>query len=184
MAIFCSIFTLCCLTSIVLVSGSDAAAAAAVPTTTTDLATKVCRTTSNYAFCHNAIYSDPRAAGADQYFLSYVALRQAHLNATETLDYITSKLKSMKAGQGSGLLRGLRKCEGYYQEAIRTLTEMMGNLDSETFYGLDKLSIDVEGSIRACEASRGEGSDLSKRNEDLIKLSDICHAVSKLYTYH
>ncbi|KAK4434747.1 hypothetical protein Salat_0637600 [Sesamum alatum] len=165
-------FILC---SVLLVSGTAASGAG-----TTELATQICRNTSSYAFCQEAMYSDPRAVGADRYLLAYIAYRQAYLNATETADYIASELKS---GGASG---SLRKCLGYYEEAIRRLAEMLGNLDSETFYGLDQLSIDVENSVRGCEASVGNSpspSPLSKRNDDLIKLSNICLVVSKLYIY-
>ncbi|KAI3466474.1 hypothetical protein Pfo_023137 [Paulownia fortunei] len=170
MAIFGSVplftFILSCLTSMLFLSGAAAG--------TTDLATQVCRNTTNYAFCRDVIYSDPHSVGADQDFLAYIVFRQAYFNATNTQDYITSELKSMEAGRKSGKLTGLRKCQGYYQEAVQRLAEMLGDLDSDTFYGLDKLSLDVEGSARACEASVGWRSPLSKRNEDLIKLSNIC----------
>ncbi|KAL0300920.1 UNVERIFIED_CONTAM: hypothetical protein Sradi_6368800 [Sesamum radiatum] len=166
----------CCLTSVLLLSTTAAAG-------TTELATQICRNTTSYAFCQEAMYSDPRAVAADRYVLAYIAYRQAYLNATDTADYIASELKSMGSGGVSGSLTGLRKCLGYYQEAIRRLAEMLGNLDSETFYGLDELSIDVENSVRGCEASVGRPSPLSKRNDDLAKLSSICLVVSKLYIY-
>ncbi|KAK4413062.1 hypothetical protein Salat_2953400 [Sesamum alatum] len=179
MADFLSLAPLAFILCLVLILSSIAAAAAG----TTELATQICRNTSNYAFCQEAMYSDPRAVGADRYLLAYIAYRQAYLNATDTADYIASELKSksMESGGASG---SLRKCLGYYEEAIRRLAEMLGNLDSETFYGLDELSIDVENSVRGCQASVGNPpSPLSKRNDDLIKLSNICLVVSKLYIY-
>ncbi|KAG8365319.1 hypothetical protein BUALT_Bualt18G0092300 [Buddleja alternifolia] len=172
-------FILSSLTSILLLSTTAAAAAR-----NNDLINRVCRNTTNAAFCSDVIYSDPHAADADQYFLAYIAFRAAYFNATDTSQYIASKLKSMAADRKSGILLGLRKCQGYYRDAIRTLAEMLGDLDSETFSGLDTLSLEVEGDARACRAAVGGQSVLSRRNENLMKLANICLVISKLYPYH
>ncbi|KAI3456618.1 hypothetical protein Pfo_013281 [Paulownia fortunei] len=151
-----------------------------------ELATQVCRNTTNFAFCRDTIYSDPRAPDADRYVLAYIAFGKAYSNATHTRNYIVSKIKSIEAAGGgkSGILKGLKNCLGYYNEAFRTLSEMLGDLDSESFYELDKLSLDVEGCPRACEKGFHGRSPITKRNDDLIKLANICYVVSKLYEYH
>ncbi|KAK6154577.1 hypothetical protein DH2020_008825 [Rehmannia glutinosa] len=178
MAIFRSLpfftFILSCSTSLLLLSTAG----------TTDLATQICRNTTNYAFCRDVIFSDPHAAGADRDFLAYLIFRQAYLNATGTRDYIKSELKPDESDRSPDTFPGLRKCLGYYKMAVQRLAEMLGDMDSDTFSGLDKLSLDVEGRARACRASVGtRWAGLSKRNEDLIKLSNMCLVVSKLYPY-
>ncbi|KAL0363095.1 UNVERIFIED_CONTAM: hypothetical protein Scaly_1264700 [Sesamum calycinum] len=107
---------------------------------------------------------------------------EAYSNATDTRDYITSKIKS--GGGKPETLRGLKKCLGYYEEAVRILGEMLGNLDSETFSGLDKLSVEAEGYPRACEKRFGGRSPITTRNDNLIKLANICYVVALLYEYH
>ncbi|KAK4439501.1 hypothetical protein Salat_0285000 [Sesamum alatum] len=169
---------LCCF----LTSPPPLLSATAAAADRTELATEVCRNTTNFAFCRDAIYSDPRAPDADRYVLSYIAFGKAYSNATDTRDYIAYKIKS--GGGKPEILRGLKKCLGHYEEAVRILAEMLGNLDSETFSGLDKLSVEVEGLPRACEKRFGGRSPITTRNDNLIKLANICYVVAKLYEYH
>ncbi|KAL0283573.1 UNVERIFIED_CONTAM: hypothetical protein Sangu_2882000 [Sesamum angustifolium] len=99
----------------------------------TELATEVCRNTTSFAFCHDAIYSDPRAPDADRYVLSYIAFGKAYSNATDTRDYITSKIKS--GGGKPETLRGLKKCLGYYEEAVRILVRCWATWIRRRFRG-------------------------------------------------
>ncbi|KAL2475799.1 Cell wall/vacuolar inhibitor of fructosidase 2 [Abeliophyllum distichum] len=149
----------------------------------TQLATQVCKNTTNFSFCQASVYSDPRAPVADRYVLSYIAFGLAYKNATNTSDYIDFTLKSIKEGAKPEIIEALQKCQGDYKEAIRALSEALNNLDSETFYGLDKLSLDVENSARSCEAGFQGHSPISEKNQNLINLSNICYVVSKLFTY-
>ncbi|KAL7148173.1 hypothetical protein ABFS83_06G160300 [Erythranthe nasuta] len=151
-----------------------------------DLATKVCKNTTNPNFCRAVVFSDPRAAEADRVVLAYIVFGQTYVNTTSTQTYIASKIKSIEASGGgeSGELKGLRKCRAYYEEANRTLIhDMLQNLDSESYYGFDKASVNVEGQARACRKDLGGASPMTKRNDDLIELAKICYAVSLLFPY-
>ncbi|CAI9755069.1 unnamed protein product [Fraxinus pennsylvanica] len=148
------------------------------------LATQICKNTTNVSFCMSAIFSDPLASSADRYVLSYIVFGQAYKNATSTKNFIGLSLKSMKSDENRRVLSGMQKCQGFYEDAIRALSEVMNNLDSETFYGLDKAAIDVESSIRACEASFSGQSPMSQKNQNLVELLKICFAVSQLYQYN
>ncbi|CAA2994276.1 cell wall vacuolar inhibitor of fructosidase 2-like [Olea europaea subsp. europaea] len=148
------------------------------------LATQICENTPNVSFCLATIFSNPLASAADRYVLSYIVFGQAYKNATSTNNYIGLSLKAMKSDGNPRVLSGMQKCQGFYEDAIRALSEVMNNLDSETFYGLDKAAIDVESSIRACEASFSGQSPLSQKNQNLVELLKICFAVSQLYQYN
>ncbi|KAL2467043.1 Cell wall/vacuolar inhibitor of fructosidase 2 [Abeliophyllum distichum] len=171
-------FSLYCSTSIFPSSVS-----ASSDLNSSQLANQICKNTPNFSFCQAAIFSDPRASAADRYVLSYIAFGQAYRNATSTKNYIGFSLKSIKAYANPTILSGMQKCRGFYEDAIRALSEVQNNLDSESFYGLDKAAIDVESSIRACEASFSGQSPMSQENQNLMQLLKICYAVSQLYEY-
>ncbi|KAK2984263.1 hypothetical protein RJ640_010222 [Escallonia rubra] len=155
----------------------------------------VCKNTSNYQFCMDALSSDPRAPTADSYVLAYISFDLAYLNATHTNHAIAVLLSNLTSGGGGAcrnstecalLRRGLQRCHGYYVEAIRVLGEALGDLDSETYFELGGLAADAGGAARACEATltRLGGhnrSPLYLMNQRLRGLSNICVVVSKLF---
>lgn len=145
-----------------------------------ELATEVCKNTTDFAFCRAAIYSDHRAPNADRYELIDIAFRKAFLNASDTRDYIASKIKS----GGGGKSDNLKKCLGNYKKAVQILAEMLDDLNSETYYELDVRSLDVERSVRACKKGLHGPSPITKRNDNMLKLANICYVVSKLFEYH
>ncbi|CAI9756701.1 unnamed protein product [Fraxinus pennsylvanica] len=147
-----------------------------------ELATQVCKNTTNFSFCKAAVYSDPRAPKADRYLLSYIVFGLAYKNATNTRDYIDISLKNMEGHAKPEIMEAMKKCQGDYKEALQAISEATSDLDSETFDGLDKLAIDVDNLARDCEAGFNGKSLISEKNQDLIKLSNICYVVSKLYT--
>lgn len=163
----------------------------------TQLVDHVCKNTTDYKFCVQAIYSDPRAPTADRYVLAYISFDLAYLNATHTSDYITLFLKNITArGRSSSqqsLVRGLNVCQSYYQKAVRSLAEAINDLDSETFYELGRLACAADQAAGDCQAtfSEGGGGDslyyysifsLSLMNHNMRALAKICIVVSKLFT--
>lgn len=142
-----------------------------------ELATEVCKNTTDFGFCRSAVYSDPRAATADRYDLIDIVYRKAWSNATDTKNYIASHMKS-----GSEI--SLKKCADNYNEAIQKLTEMLGNLNSESYYELDIMSLDVERSVQNCKKVLQRSSIIYWRNENMLKLANICYVVSKLFHYN
>ncbi|XP_022843074.1 cell wall / vacuolar inhibitor of fructosidase 2-like [Olea europaea var. sylvestris] len=172
-----SIFFISCLIATFLCPSS------AIPDVNSpELATQVCKNTTNFSFCQAAVYSDPRAPKADRYLLSYVVFELAYRNATNTSNYIDILLKSMNGHADPEIMEAMKKCQGDYMEAIKTLSEALTDLDSETFDGLVELATDVENSAHDCEAGFNGKSPISEKNQNLIQLSNICYVVSELYT--
>ncbi|PIM98839.1 hypothetical protein CDL12_28677 [Handroanthus impetiginosus] len=83
----------------------------------TELATQVCRNTTDFVFCRNAIYSDRRAPDADRVVLAYIAFGLAYSNASDTRNYIASRIKS--GGGNSGELSRLKNCKIAWSIIIR-----------------------------------------------------------------
>ncbi|KAL3645805.1 hypothetical protein CASFOL_010985 [Castilleja foliolosa] len=177
MAIFAnvSIFTLCCFISL---------SAAARHNFKAQLATQICRNTTDFIFCRNTIYSDPRAPTADRIVLAYIAFGNAYLNSSNTQTQIQLKITDSK-GVKSNVLDGLKSCTGHYSNAIGALSQALGNLDSDSYYDFDKLSIRAQSHVQNCESSFNgtTTSPMTKENGDLIKLTGICYAVAQLFPY-
>lgn len=76
----------------------------------------------------------------------------------------------------------MNKCQGDYKEAIKALSKTLNDLDFETLDRLVKLAIDVENLALDCEAGFNGKSPISKKNQNLTQLSNICYVVSELYT--
>ncbi|GFQ02762.1 cell wall / vacuolar inhibitor of fructosidase 2 [Phtheirospermum japonicum] len=151
----------------------------------TPLAIEVCKNTTDFNFCRQSIYSDPRAATADRVILAYISFTNAYLNATYTRDYIASLIKSAGVGENhDDVVRGLKSCLGNYDEVVRAISEVLRDLDDETYYEFDKLSLDAENNSRACERALHGRSPITQRNVISIKLANICYVVSKLFQYN
>ncbi|XP_051125532.1 uncharacterized protein LOC127247631 [Andrographis paniculata] len=116
-----------------------------------ELASQVCRNTTDFSFCQDAIYADPRAPGANRVVLAYIAFGKAYANGTDTRAYIASRLTSGGANESEGVLTGMKNCLTKYDEAVQTLAQILGDLDSETYYELDKRSLEVGRFPAACE---------------------------------
>ncbi|KAL7088419.1 hypothetical protein ACP275_13G126100 [Erythranthe tilingii] len=169
--------------------------AAAAADKSYELATKVCKNTTDFNFCREVVFPDPRAAAADRVDLAYIIFNLTYINSTSTQEYIDREIKSIETSGGGNsgdggavLLEGLKKCRGYYKEATRTLLyDMLGDLDSDSYSWFDQASLKVEEQASACELglrlSRGGSPAMTKRNGDLVKLADICYAVSLLFPY-
>ncbi|KAL8461753.1 hypothetical protein ACS0TY_032200 [Phlomoides rotata] len=142
-----------------------------------ELATEVCKQTKDFDFCHAWIYSEPNAATADRYELVDIVIRKAYSNASDTKDYIASHMKSAVGNESESL----KKCVGDYNKAIQSLSQLLNDLNSETYDTIDDLSLDVEGSVRDCEQVSQNSSIIYERNEEMLKLANICYVVSKLF---
>ncbi|XP_073158967.1 cell wall / vacuolar inhibitor of fructosidase 2-like [Henckelia pumila] len=139
---------------------------------TTGLATKVCKSTTIFDFCHAVIYSDPRAPTADRVTLAFIAFELAYANTSKAAYQIASRDKDV----------GMQKCQRLYGWAAQSFSEAMGNMYSQVYGGLDRLAVKGEGYARDCESSFSDRpSPLSVMNQDLINFSNICDAVSHLF---
>lgn len=141
-----------------------------------ELATEVCKNTTDFNFCRSAVYSDPRAATADRYTLMDIVSRKVYLTATQTRDYVASNVKSGAESESS-----LKKCVGDYNKAIQKLEEMLGNLNDDSYYNLHVMSLEVEGHVYNCRNVLHKTSTIWGSNESLLKLANICYVVSKLF---
>ncbi|XP_057765185.1 cell wall / vacuolar inhibitor of fructosidase 2-like [Salvia miltiorrhiza] len=138
-----------------------------------DLAIAVCRSTRDFAFCRAAVYSDPRAPGADRYELIDIIFREAYRNASDTRGYIAGEIKS---GANS-----LRKCLADYDKAVEILEGVLNDLNSESYYDLDSRSLDVQRRVSDCVKGLRGRSPLTQRNRNMLKFANMCYAVSKLF---
>ncbi|XP_050290809.1 pectinesterase inhibitor-like [Quercus robur] len=165
----------------IFIQPSYAAAAAAAATTAiqpTNLVKKVCSQTSNYNFCVETLYADPRTPEADRYVLAYVIFGSAYQSATTTHDRINLLLKNATASQ----MPRLKRCDRDYTKAVSKLLEAHDDLDSETFDSLAKLSRIASSAAADCETSfKGTRSPLTTNNKGLKGLCEICAVVSKLF---
>lgn len=139
----------------------------------------VCKQTSDYKFCRDALYSDPRTPDADEITLTYVAFGLAYRKASSTQDQITSLL-SKSTGP---LHQQLKQCHGDYAMAIAKIQEALTDLDSETYDGLADLATKASNQAEDCESAfKGTNSPLTSNNKDLKGLSEICAAVAHLFS--
>lgn len=146
-----------------------------------ELATAICKNTTDFNYCRDVVFSDPRAVNGEAADLAYVIFGVTYKNATNTQKYIDSQIKS---NPGAASLRALNKCRVNYQEIYRTLVyDMLGNLDSESYYEFDKSSLHLENEARDCEKGLQGRSAMTKRNADLIKLAGICYSVALYFPY-
>ncbi|KAG9149448.1 hypothetical protein Leryth_003402 [Lithospermum erythrorhizon] len=153
-------------------------------TLSNELVNQVCKNTSNFQFCQETIYADPQAPEADRYVLAYITFRKAYQNATSTSKHIVALIKNMTNNMGHEKiiqLGSLKECNGYYNEALKVLGQALNDLNSETFDGLGDYAVSAGNNARKCEPLLKDDEILSKKNQDLIKLSEICNVVSKLY---
>lgn len=148
-----------------------------------ELAIDVCKNTTNYNLCVEALYSDPRTPTADRYVLAYISFDLAYVNATATRAYIDQLLENNKNTNSSRELIGLKSCQGYYEKAVRDLAEAINDLDSETFFELGMFANDSGHAARNCEFSfhGNPPLNLSAMNSNLRVLCNICFVVSKLF---
>ncbi|XP_075664056.1 pectinesterase inhibitor 2-like [Castanea sativa] len=162
----------------IFIQPSYAAAAATTTIQPSNLVKKVCSQTSNYDFCVETLYADPRTPEADRYVLAYVIFGSAYQSATTTHDQITSLLKNATASQRPRL----KRCDRDYTKAVSKLLEAHDDLDSETFESLAKLSRIASSAADDCETSfKGTRSPLTTNNKGLKGLCEICVVVSKLF---
>ncbi|KAF3451921.1 hypothetical protein FNV43_RR08017 [Rhamnella rubrinervis] len=149
----------------------------------TVLAIEICKKTSNYTFCVESLYADPRTPNADRYTLAYITFGLAYVNATATQDYIAQLLKK-KAGHEHDRKQRLRRCQRDYNKAVSSLEAAYNDLNSETFFELADLAGDAARSSKDCQAAFNgtHYHPLGSRNRDLKGLCEICVVVSKLFT--
>ncbi|OMO72639.1 Pectinesterase inhibitor [Corchorus olitorius] len=156
---------------------------AAISNVPTKLVNEICNQTSNYSFCVESLYSDPRTPDADAYELAYVSFGLAYLNATATQDSIAKLLKNTTASAAS--LKRLKICKRDYHKAVSALEQAFNDLNSETYFQLAKLAGRAAAAADNCQ-SAFEGthnySPLATMNACLKALSGICIVVSKLFT--
>jgi pectinesterase inhibitor-like protein len=147
---------------------------------TTELVKHICNQTSNYTFCVDSLYSDPRTPAAEAYVLAYVSFRLAYLNATATQDRIAVLLKHAASGQS----QHLHRCNHDYKKATSALEQAYIDLDSETFFELADLAGAAAHAADDCQATfmGTDYTSLATMNKNLKGLSEICVVVSKLFT--
>ncbi|KAG5561018.1 hypothetical protein RHGRI_004143 [Rhododendron griersonianum] len=88
---------------------------------TSELVESVCKNTTIYAFCVDALYSDPRTPTIhDPYNLAYISFTLASLNASDARLYMQTLLKSSSSSRLE-YSKLLRRCVQLYGEAEVTL---------------------------------------------------------------
>ncbi|KAL3643301.1 hypothetical protein CASFOL_014116 [Castilleja foliolosa] len=175
-----SLFICCFILSLSFISSSRERS------TEAQLATQVCRNTTDFNFCNQTIYSDPRAPTADRIVLAYIAFGTAYLNATNIQTQIQLKITENEGRKSNSSIDDqLKNCMDHYSDAIGALSEVLGNLDSESYYNFDKMSIEVRDHAYDCEMGFNgtTRSPMSKENMDLMKHTDVCYAVAMLFPY-
>ncbi|KAM6601823.1 hypothetical protein CsatA_021432 [Cannabis sativa] len=157
----------------------------------TELVSGVCNQTSNYSFCVQSLYADPRTPRADSYGLAFVVFGMSYLNASSTQDLIVSLSKNAQRGGGSGsghnqslLLTRLQRCGRDYKKAVSALEMAYNDLNSETFFELADMARVAASSAEDCQSGfeKTRNSPLTARNRELKGLCEICVVVSKLFT--
>ncbi|PON57681.1 Pectinesterase inhibitor domain containing protein [Parasponia andersonii] len=155
----------------------------------TELVDGVCNKTSNYSFCVESLYADPRTPRADSYGLAFVVFGMSYLNATGTQDLIAELSKKAKRGgqHDQPLLTRLQRCGKDYEKAVSALEMAYNDLNSETFFELAEMAGVASTSAEDCQAGfekrhHSPPLSLSARNHELRGLCEICVVVSKLFT--
>ncbi|KAK6123906.1 hypothetical protein DH2020_042349 [Rehmannia glutinosa] len=100
------------------------------------------------------------------------------------LNWPSKSIKLIGGGGNPDIIKGLKSCLGNYNEAVRAINEVLGDLNDESYYDFDKLSLDAEKNLRACENGFHGRSPITQRNVVAIKLANICYVVSKLFQYN
>ncbi|GMP37225.1 hypothetical protein CsSME_00009010 [Camellia sinensis var. sinensis] len=175
---YCFLFSCCCF---FLIMNPTTGTGAGQPS---ELVSSICKNTTNYRFCVESLYSDPRTPTADSYVLAYVSFDLAYLNASHTEDYIDMLLNNTTADCDSRLLQRLQRCSSFYGGAISALSQAVNDLDSETYSKLARLAGVAVHEACDCEAIFQGHSPftLSRMNHDLRGLSKICVVISHLFT--
>ncbi|KAG8377473.1 hypothetical protein BUALT_Bualt08G0036600 [Buddleja alternifolia] len=153
-----------------------------------DLIIHVCKNTNDFIFCNDTIYSDTRAiyARTSRTILAYIAFGKAAEYTIDIKDvYLPSEIKSIAAGGGeSGILQGLLNCLDNYKIVRERLAHMLKELDAVINTDFDKLSLEIEGQACACENNFNGRSPMTKMNDHMVKLANICYEVALLYKLH
>ncbi|XP_073030863.1 pectinesterase inhibitor-like [Primulina eburnea] len=151
---------------------------------TDELVNEVCQNTTISDFCRTVIYSNPLAKNADRFTLAYIVFREAYTSTSNVTDHIASWIETTKVGYKDETLVGMKNCLRFYRWAVHSLGEALDNIYSDTYYELDRSAANAEGYARDCEASfNGRPSPMAVNNQDLIKYSKVCLAVSQLFPY-
>ncbi|KAF7149756.1 hypothetical protein RHSIM_Rhsim02G0088000 [Rhododendron simsii] len=148
---------------------------------TSELVESVCKNTTIYAFCVDALYSNPRTPTIhDPYNLAYISFTLAIVNATDARLNMQILLKSSSSRSLNPKL--LRRCVQLYGEAEVTLGQALNDINSDD-YNLASYAADSARNARDCQAAfggRATDSRLSRMNRDFLGLAEICIAVSNL----
>lgn len=146
-----------------------------------ELATTVCKNTTDFNFCRDVVFPHKFAADADRVKLAYIIFNATYVNASNTNAYITSQIR--RGGGGAATLAGLKKCSVYYKEISHTIGEMYGNLESDTYYEFDVDSLHIRDQATACQKAFTGRSPLARQNVDMIKLAGMCYSIALYFPY-
>ncbi|XP_058202715.1 cell wall / vacuolar inhibitor of fructosidase 2-like [Rhododendron vialii] len=148
---------------------------------TSELVESVCKNTTIYEFCVDALYSNPRTPTIhDPYSLAYISFTLAVVNASDARLNMQILLKSSRSRSEYSKL--LRRCVQLYGEAEVTLGQAFNDMNSED-YNLASYAADSARNARDCQAALGgrvTDSRLSRMNRDFLRLAQICVVVSNL----
>ncbi|CAI0392659.1 unnamed protein product [Linum tenue] len=166
------------LTTLLLLLSTAAAAKSPPPT---PLVQRICKTTTDYPLCVEALYADDRTPEADRYVMAFISVGLAYTNATGTRSYISGLAKDH-----TGRVDRMRldRCGSDYDAAISRLEIAYNDLNSETYFGLANLSGEAARNATDCQAvfSKSTWRPLGNRNRVLLVLCQVIAYIGKSFT--
>ncbi|XP_058076306.1 pectinesterase inhibitor-like [Magnolia sinica] len=138
----------------------------------------ICKQTTDFDFCSQALNSDPRTPTADLVTFSEISLDLASRNATDTSKYISQLLSK---ATDPVIKEHLSVCSQAYKSAIEEIGEAYKLLQSKSYEALSKEAVAVRAKPVVCENSfKGTQSPLTSKNENLERLAVIVGVIADL----
>ncbi|THG08654.1 hypothetical protein TEA_015524 [Camellia sinensis var. sinensis] len=143
-----------------------------------ELVSSICKNTTNYRFCVESLYSDPRTPTADSYVLAYVSFDLAYLNASHTEDYIDMLFNNTTAdrdSRGMPLHRVLDRNRKWrrIEEDDSVFVYREGTLDQAIYTYYHKNKNDVNSGSKGCNSMLIRNKGNSTPTGCIVPLKDI-----------
>ncbi|XP_049387847.1 cell wall / vacuolar inhibitor of fructosidase 2-like [Solanum stenotomum] len=148
-----------------------------------DLIEDVCRTSSDFKVCINALRADPKSSSADKKGLVRILLQQCLTKAKNIYNEVANLLEQAKEHV---LIQCLQICKENYDSAIDVATTAIKDFDANDFFGAKITVSAVVSCADTCEESFTEPpirtSPTKSKSEDLMNFVGLTLSLVKQFS--